>query len=64
MHVGLLQIGIDRKQRRAGRDLIALAHGERLDAARLVRPDEHEVGLDPALQAAVVVAAGGERERK
>ena len=62
--VGLLQVGFDRKQRRAGRDLIALAHGERLDPPGLVRSDEHEVGLDPALQAAVVVAAGGERERE
>jgi len=43
VHVGLLQIGVDGKQRRAGRDLIAFAHGERLDAPGVIRPDEDEV---------------------
>ena len=54
VQVGLLQVGIEREQRRAGRDRVALAHVERLDPPGLVRPDEHEVALDPALQAAVV----------
>jgi len=46
------------------RDLIAFAHGQRFDAAGLVRPDEDEVGFDPPLQPAIVVIAGGERERE
>ena len=52
-----------REQRRAGLDLIALAHRERLDAAGLVGADEDQIGLDPALEAAHVGRLRSRRAR-
>ena len=61
----LLQIVVDREQQIAFLHVIALAHLEHLDAALLVRRDENQFGLDPALQHVVVaVVAAGERQRR
>ena len=63
--VGLLQVGVDREQRRALLDRVALAHRQRLDAAGLVGADEDQIGLDPALVARVVgLRAAGERQQR
>ena len=52
-HGRALQLGVEREQRRAYRDRIALAHGQRLHAPRLVGAHEDEVGLDPAFELAL-----------
>ena len=63
-HVGLLQVVVDGEQQVAFLDVVAFAHLQRLDAALLVGRNENQLGLDPALQHAVIgLAAAGERER-
>ena len=49
-HGGALQIGIQRKQRRADLDTVAFAHRQGFQPTRLLGADENELGLDPALK--------------
>jgi HlyD family secretion protein len=60
---GALQVVVDREQGVGGFDRVALAHRQRLHSPDLVRGDEDEIGLDPALIAIVRLAAGREQER-
>ena len=62
--VGLLQIVVDREQRLAGLDRVALAHRQRLHPPDFVGRDEDEIGLDPALIAGVGFVAGRKRQRQ
>ena len=64
-HVRFLQIVVDREQQIAFLDVIAFANFQRFDTALLVGRDENQLGLDPALQNAVVaVVTACERERR
>ena len=47
---GPLKVRVQAEQLRAGRHLLALADVQRLDAAHLVRSDEQQLGLHPALK--------------
>jgi hypothetical protein len=53
VEVGALQVVVDREQRVAGLDRVALAHQQGLHPPDFVRRDEDEIGLDPALVAVV-----------
>src|SRR5262249_24392894 len=60
VEIGLVQVAVEREQRRADLDLVALAHPERLDPPGLVGTDEDQVGFDPALIGHRLVVAAGE----
>src|SRR6185503_11976996 len=63
--VSLLQIVIEREQQVTWRNFVALAHLQRLDAALLIGADIDDLGLDPALQGALIaVAASCEQQRQ
>jgi hypothetical protein len=62
--IGLLQIGVDSEQRRAGLRLVALAHRQRLHPAGLVRAHEDEIGLDPALEGRVGAGLATRHEQR
>ena len=61
--VGALQIGIEREQRRAFLDAIALAHHHGFDPALLVGADEDQIGLDPALEFVLGLLAAGREQQ-
>src|SRR5262249_10345386 len=63
VEIGPLQFVVERIERRARLDLLALAHIEFHHAAGFVRTDENEIGLDPALiTGGRFLAAAGKRQ--
>ena len=60
--IGELQIGIEREQRRAQFDDIALSHRKGLDPPGLVGPDKDHVGLDPTLEGRLLVATAASKD--
>src|SRR4030088_297417 len=63
VEIGLLQIVVDRIQRRAGLDLVALANTELDHAPGFVGADEDHVGFDPALIAAIPALTAARQHR-